>query len=99
MSPANSFQVLGLFSLTPHRLVHLLAFGFLSACLSLASPRPNQRVLALFAVIALGAFVETVEFFTTTNPFELWDVRDDTYAACAGFALAQLYFSTLRLFR
>ena len=86
----------GLFRLTPHRLAHFTAFGFLSVCMCLTFERSYQRILMLGSVIALGVLVESIEFFGSTNPFEFWDVRDDLVAACAGYALVETYYFTRR---
>jgi hypothetical protein len=86
----------GLFRLTPHRLLHFTAFGLLSVCLCLTFERSYQRILMLGSVIALGVLVESIEFLGSTNPFEFWDVRDDLYAACAGYALVETYYFARR---
>ena len=78
--------------LTPHRIVHFSAFGLLSLCSSLAFERTAQRPIGLGAVILFGIAVEILEFLGSTNPFEFSDVRDDIFAACAGYALAGAFF-------
>jgi hypothetical protein len=91
MSSKNSVSIVGLFRLTPHRILHFLAFGVLSLCLSLTVGRSYQRLLILGLVVVLGMLIETVEFLGSANRFEFADVRDDALAAFAGCMLAEAY--------
>jgi hypothetical protein len=88
-----------LFNLTPHRLVHFALFGLLSMLLSLTGKRAYQRLLALGSVIGFGLLVEMAEFLFSTNPFEFGDLRDDAWAACAGYALAEAYLFSASTWR
>jgi hypothetical protein len=93
MSSTTSAQATPLFRFTPHRIVHLAAFATLAILACLKNERHAGRLYALMLVIGLGLLIETVQFvFSRTNPFEVWDARDDSLAACAGYLLAEGFF-------
>ena len=94
MHSNHPVSVIGL-KMTPHRLVHFLAFGTLSLCSCIA---PNQRYLRVAlagTVIMFGLAVETAEFLLSTNPFESWDLRDDAIASLGGYAAAEALHALL----
>ncbi len=81
----------GMFHLTPHRVMHFSAFGILAAVLTLSGSRIRDRLFGLAMAISFGVLIEVLEFLSTTNKFEYWDVRDDALAAFLGFALAEAF--------
>lgn len=74
-----------------HRPAHWLAFGFLAFLLALLVRSPTQRLFGLAAIVALGAFIECVQYLLYTQPLETWDIRDDICGALFGFVIALAY--------
>jgi hypothetical protein len=73
-----------------HRVAHLASFGFLAFLLVLLCRSPSRRIVALAAVIALGALIELLQHLIYSTPLETWDIRDDSYGALGGFVGATL---------
>jgi VanZ family protein len=71
-----------------HRAFHFIGFGVAAYLLSVLSRNARRRVLALVATIALGILLEVIQQHMGRNPFEVWDVRDDSIAAFIGAAAA-----------
>lgn len=69
-----------------HRAFHFIGFGIAAYLLSALSPNTRQRVLAVMVTITLGIVLELIQQHVGRNPFETWDVRDDSIAALIGAA-------------
>ncbi len=95
MHSAKRVHILGLPPLTPHRLVHFFAFGALSFAGGSYVRESWSRLGCPFLVIGFAILIELAEYLPTDNPFETWDVRDDSLAAVVGWGLSQL-ISVLR---
>ena len=77
-------------ALSPHRVLHLLAFGVLAALSAKTTCRPSSRILAVAGVIAFGGAIEMAEFLKSHNVFEFWDLRDDSLGALLGLMVLEI---------
>ena len=82
LQPARPGPVTGL-----HREIHWLAFGCVALLLLLLSNTLRQELRFVFATCLLGLFLEYFQHLIYRNPMEWRDVRDDTCAILAAFAL------------
>ncbi len=73
-----------------HRGVHWVAFAGAAFLLLALSRNRRQQVRTAFAVFLLGLSLEFLQHLLYRNVMEWWDVRDDTLAILAAFALYQL---------
>jgi hypothetical protein len=73
-----------------------MAFGVLSFLLAVLCRNPSRQLMALACVVALGALIEGLQHLMYENPFETWDLRDDTYGALSGFFAALLLLAITR---
>jgi len=67
-----------------HPIFHVLAFGAAAVMLFVLSRNGKQISTAALGVFCLVLAIETGQHLLYKNPFEWWDVRDDTI----GIALA-----------
>jgi glycopeptide antibiotics resistance protein len=86
----SSNRSVQLAAIRQHRLAHWAAFGTLSFFLALLGRNLVQRIWALAGVVALGTLIECLQYLIYRGTFEVWDVRDDSYAAFVGFLCATL---------
>jgi hypothetical protein len=73
-----------------HRGVHGLAFAGVAFLLLALSKSRHQEIRSAIAVCLLGLSLEYLQHLIYRNGMEWWDVRDDTLAIFAVFALYQL---------
>ena len=73
-----------------HRGVHWLAFAGATLLLLAVSRNRRQEIRSAIAVFLLGLSLEFLQHLIYRNAMEWWDVRDDTLAILAAFALYQL---------
>jgi len=68
-----------------HRLIHIFAFGSSFYLLSLLATRRREELEAAGEVMAIGCFVELIQYFVYSHDrgFEWWDVRDDAIGIAA----------------
>jgi hypothetical protein len=77
-------------SVALHRGIHWLAFAGAAFLLLLLSRNRRQEIRGAVAACLLGLSLEYVQHLVYRNPMEWRDVRDDTFAVLAAFALYQL---------
>jgi hypothetical protein len=77
-------------SVAVHRGIHWLAFAGLALVLLLPSRNPRQEIHSVIAACLLGLSLEYLQHLVYLKPIEWWDVRDDTFAILAAFALYRL---------
>jgi VanZ family protein len=82
LQPARPAPVVGL-----HRELHWLAFAGVALLLLLLSRSRRQEIHAVFAACLLGLSLEYLQHFIYRNAMEWHDVRDDSLAIIAAFAL------------
>ena len=73
-----------------HRGVHGLAFAGAAFLVLALSRSRRQEIRSAIAVCLLGLSLEYLQHLIYSNVMEWWDVRDDTLAILAAFALYQL---------
>jgi hypothetical protein len=73
-----------------HRGIHWLAFAGTAFLLLLLSRNRRQEIRSAIGVFLLGLSLEYLQHLIYRNPMEWRDVRDDTLANLAAFALYQL---------
>ena len=76
--------------LAHHRGLHFLAFGGVAFLLLLLSRNFREGIRVVVGVCLLGLSLEYLQHFFYHNVMEWWDVRDDTVAVLAAFALYYL---------
>jgi hypothetical protein len=76
--------------LAHHRGLHFLSFGGVALLLLLLARTRYQEIRAVLGVCLLGLSLEYMQHLLYRNPMEWWDVRDDTLAVLAAFALYRL---------
>ena len=72
-----------------HRGIHILAFAGAAFLLLLISRTRRQQIRGVIAMCLLGLFLESAQHLVYRHPMEWRDVRDDTLAVLAAFALYQ----------
>jgi hypothetical protein len=77
-------------SVAAHRGIHWLAFAGLALVLLLPSRNRRQEIHSVIAACLLGLSLEYLQHLVYRNPMEWCDVRDDTLAILAAFALYRL---------
>jgi hypothetical protein len=90
LQPARPVMVVGLHAAGLHRYTHWLAFAGSAFLLLLLSRNRRQEFQGVVATCLLGLSLEYLQHFTYRNPMEWVDVRDDTAAILAAFALFRL---------
>jgi hypothetical protein len=73
-----------------HREIHWLAFAGVTFLLLLLSRNRRQEIRSAIGVFLLGLSLEYLQHLIYRNPMEWRDVRDDTLAILAAFALYHL---------
>ena len=73
-----------------HREIHWLAFAGVTLLLLLLSHTRRQEIRGVFATCLLGLSLEYLQHLIYRNAVEWRDVRDDTLAILAAFALYRL---------
>ncbi len=74
---------------TQHRIFHFLGFGVAAALLSAISWTLPQRLVNCLLLIALGCFLEWLQYVALgSRHLETWDMRDDAIAVAVGALLA-----------
>jgi hypothetical protein len=73
-----------------HRLFHWVSFGGTAVLLMLLARNRYQDVAAAAGTIALGCTIEYAQHAIYRGVIEYWDMRDDTYAVLAAFAVLQV---------
>ena len=61
-----------------HRVFHVLSFGAAALMLLALGTDAKRESIAGLSVLCLAVAIETSQFLLYKNPFEWWDVRDDT---------------------
>jgi hypothetical protein len=84
LQPARPGPVVGL-----HREIHWLAFAGATFLLLLLSRNRRQEIRSAIGAFLLGLSLECVQHLIYRHPMEWRDVRDDTLAILAAFALYQ----------
>ena len=85
LQPARPAPMAGL-----HLGIHWLAFAVLSLLLLILSRTRRQEVFGVVAACLLGLSLEYLQHLIYRNPMEWHDVRDDSLAVLAAFALYRL---------
>ncbi len=85
LQPARPGPVAGL-----HREIHWLAFAGVAFLLLLIAHTRRQEIRSAFAMCVLGLSLEYLQHLIYRNRMEWRDVRDDTLAIAAAFALYRL---------
>ena len=70
-----------------HREIHWLAFAVATFLLLLLCRNRRQEIESAIGVFVLGLSLEYLQHLIYRNPMEWWDVRDDSFAIFAAFAL------------
>ena len=73
-----------------HRVGHLIAFGVASLLFTTASIKKTHRLNYFLLSAALGSIIEYMQHAIFGSVFEWWDIRDDVFAAAAGYLLGSL---------
>lgn len=70
-----------------HQLWHMASFGAAGAMLLALSRNARQVLAAALGIFCLAVAIETSQHLLYKNPFEWWDVRDDTIGVAFAWML------------
>ena len=85
----RQFRIYGSWFISPHALLHVLAFGLLGFLAFLISERWLFRVAGMIAIQVLGLFIEWTQLrFHPGNSFEVWDLSTNSVGVCLGMIVA-----------
>lgn len=70
-----------------HQVSHLISFGAAGVMLFALSNDSRQAWRAALGILCLAVAIETSQHLLYKNPFEWWDVRDDTIGVLFGGVL------------
>jgi hypothetical protein len=70
-----------------HQISHLISFGAAALMLLALSRNAKQASTAALGIFFLAVAIETSQHLLYKNPFEWWDVRDDTIGVAFAWTL------------
>jgi uncharacterized membrane protein len=70
-----------------HQVLHVVLFGAAALMLAALSRTGKQASTAALAIFALAVAIETSQHLLYKDPFEWWDVRDDTIGVAFAWML------------